>query len=117
MSTSSSVTSACSTFQYTRRYTPQCDLAELIVNEMKVQHFHAPQIIKAMGYPAKHSIAAIDRLRYVLCSPNLGLDGSYIDAFYSSPEFLVELFNILDITPEQYVEEMASIRQRLEQSK
>lgn len=69
-----------------------------------------------MGYPKKHTFAATDRLRYVLCSKNLGLDGSYIDPFYSSQEFVLELFRILQVTPEQYIEEIESIRQTLKQA-
>ena len=69
-----------------------------------------------MGYPKKHTFAATDRLRYVLCSKNLGLDGSYIDPFYSSQEFVLELFRILQVTPEQYIEEIELIRETLKQA-
>lgn len=113
MSTSSSTGSVCGTFTYTRRYQPKCELAELIVNEMREQHFRAPQIIKAMGYPAKHSIAAIDRLRYVLCSANLGLDGSYIDAYYDAKGFVSTLCQLLGIDQPYYKQQIDNISRNL----
>ncbi|WP_296402957.1 hypothetical protein [Psychrobacter sp.] len=109
MSTSSMVTTACDTFKYTRCYCPQCSLAVRIVDKMHKQRFRAPQIIKAMGYPVKHSIAANDRLRYVLNSPNIGLDGSYIDAYYDAKGFVITLCELLDIEPSYYNQQINTI--------
>lgn len=105
------------TFQYAPRYTPKCPLAELAVQQIILLHLRSSDIVKAMGYPKKHTFAATDRLRYVLCSKNLGLDGSYIDPFYNADEFLFELFRILQILPDQYGQEVESICQTLERSK
>lgn len=110
MSTPSSVKSACATFQYTRRYTPKCDLAQLIVDQMSQQQLRASQLVKNMGYPSKHTIAAIDRLRSVLCSPNLGLDGSYIDAYYDARGFITTLCEILEIESEYYQQQISQLQ-------
>lgn len=104
------------TFQYAPRYTPKCPLATLAVQQIILLHLRSSDIVKAMGYPKKHTFAATDRLRYVLCSKNLGLDGSYIDPFYSSHEFVLELFRILQVTPEQYIEEIELIHETLKQA-
>ena len=109
MSTSSSTEPLSGSFKYTRRYKPKCELAELIVIEMSEQHFRAPQIIKAMGYPPKHRIAAMDRLRYVLCSANLGLDGSYIDAYYGAKGFVSTLCELLGIDKPYYKQQIDDI--------
>ncbi len=103
-------------FQYAPRYTPKCPLAVLAVQQIISLQLRSTDIVKTMGYPKKHTFAATDRLRYVLCSKNLGLDGSYIDAFYSAEGFVLALFRILQITPEQYREEIESIRHTLQQS-
>lgn len=108
--------SPANAFQYAPRYTPKCPLATLAVQQIILLHLRSSDIVKAMGYPKKHTFAATDRLRYVLCSKNLGLDGSYIDPFYNSHDFVLELFRILQVMPEQYVEEIESIRQTLKQS-
>lgn len=102
------------TLQYTPRYKPKCPLAVLAVQQIISLQLRSADIVKSMGYPKKHTFAATDRLRYVLCSKNLGLDGCYIDPFYSADEFVIELFRILQITPEQYREEVESIRHALQ---
>lgn len=102
------------TFQYAPRYKPKCPLAVLAVQQIISLQLRSADIVKSMGYPRKHTFAATDRLRYVLCSQNLGLDGSYIDPFYRADEFVLELFRILQIKPEQYREEIESLRQTLQ---
>lgn len=109
MSTSSSTEPVSGSFKYTKRYKPKCELAELIIAEMSEQHFRAPQIIKAMGYPAKHRIAAIERLRYVLCSANLGLEGGYIDAYYDAEGFITTLCQLLGIDKPYYKQQIENI--------
>lgn len=98
---------------YTRRYTPRCSLAEHAINQMVSLQLNAHAIVKAMDYPRQHTIAASDRLRYVLCSRNMGLDGSYIDAYYDAKGFLEKLCELLQIEPEYYRVEMAIIEQTL----
>lgn len=113
-STSVPVSSTPGTFKYTRRYHPKCDLAELIVATMNEQHLGASKLTKAMGYPAKHSIAAIDRLRHVLCSANLGLDGSYIDAYYDSEDFVINLCELLAVDQIYYQQQIDQIMSSLQ---
>lgn len=114
---SSSSTASCpeptaaGTFLYARRYIPRCELAKLALEQMQALHLRGIDIVRAMGYPPKHTFAATDRLRYVLCSPVLGLDGSYIDPFYDANDFLETLFDILKLPSEQYRAEMETIRQ------
>ncbi|SUD91454.1 hypothetical protein [Psychrobacter phenylpyruvicus] len=106
---------ATNSFQYTPRYKPKCPLAALAVQQIISLQLRSADIVKSMGYPKKHTFAATDRLRYVLCSKNLGLDGSYIDPFYSADEFVIELFAILQIKPDQYQQEVKSILHTLQQ--
>lgn len=116
---SSSSTASCleptsaGTFLYARRYIPRCELAKLALEQMQALHLRGIDIVRAMGYPPKHTFAATDRLRYVLCSPVLGLDGSYIDAYYDASEFLIELFSLLQIDPETYQLSLKQIVQNL----
>lgn len=100
-------------FQYTPRYKPRCALATLAVERIFDLQLRSNDITQALGYPRKHTIAAKNRLQDVLSSPVLGLDGSFLDAYYDAQGFLEALFQVLQITPEQYGNEMATIKQTL----
>lgn len=110
----SSQTNTHTTFQYSRRYTARCPLGALAIKQISALQLRATAIIQKMGYPPQHTIAATDRLRYVLCSPVLGLDGSYIDAYYNAQDFLQALLNILQLSPQQYEDDVSSILQTLD---
>ena len=103
---------------FTRQIIPQHPLAKLAIEQIQTQNesqsLRAQDILKAMGYQPKNLIQAYDRLRHVLCSPNLGLDNSYYDFRYSANEFLQALFAVLDIVPEQYQLQLEQIKQELE---
>ncbi len=96
--------------RYTRHYHPRHSLAQYTVAQID-RHKRRPQdIIKAMGYPLKHTIPACDRLRHVLSNRHLGLDSSYIDAYFTADEFLEALFLVLDIHYKPFQDDIAKIR-------
>lgn len=103
--------STSNTFRYAPKYTPKCTLAVLAIEQIITLQLRSTDIVRAMGYPKQHTFAATDRLRYVLCSASLGLDGSYIDPFYDANDFLETLFDILKLSPKQYRAEMEALRQ------
>lgn len=94
---------------FTRRLTPRHPLAQCAIEQIERLELRPQYIIAQMGYQPKNFIQAYDRLRHVLCSPNLGLDNSYYDYRYSSSEFIQELFAVLDIAPEHYQAELEQI--------
>ena len=63
-------------FKYTNRYTPRHPLATYAVSQIGKLQLRAQDIVRAMGYLPKHTIPACDRLRHVLSSEILGLNGS-----------------------------------------
>ena len=99
--------------KYTRRYHPRHPLAQYAVNQIDTLELRSQAIIKAMGYPLKHTIPACDRLRHVLSNKYLGLDGSYMDKYFTADEFLAKLFNILEIPYQPFVEDIAQIKHDL----
>ncbi|PNK60196.1 hypothetical protein [Psychrobacter sp. FDAARGOS_221] len=86
----------------TRRYRPRCALAEIMVARIQQQKLTPGQIVQAMGYPRQHTIAAKDRLDHVLRHATLGLDGSFLDAYYDAHGFVVALCQVLEIPADQY---------------
>lgn len=96
--------------KYTRRYHPRHPLAQYAVNQIDTLKLCSQDIVKAMGYPLKHTIPACERLRHVLSSKHLGLDGSYIDKHFTADEFLTKLFMVLEIPYEPFAEDIAKIK-------
>lgn len=99
--------------KYTRHYRPQHSLAQYIITQIDTQQLRAQDIIKAMGYPLGHTIPACERLRHVLCNRYLGLDGSYMDKYFTADAFLAKLFAVLDLSYEPFVEDIAQIKYQL----
>lgn len=99
--------------KYTRCYRPRHSLAQSIITQIDKRQQRPQDIIKAMGYPLKHTIPACDRLRHVLSSATLGLDGSYIDAYFTPDNFLEKLFILFDMDAEAFEEDIAQIKYRL----
>ena len=52
--------------KYTRRYQPCHPLAQYAITQIDILELRAQDIIKAMGYPLKHTIPACERLRLSL---------------------------------------------------
>ena len=96
--------------KYTRRYHPHHLLAQYVINQIDTLELRSQAIIKKMGYPQKHTIPACERLRHVLSSKFLGLDGSYIDKYFTADEFLATLFSVLDIPYQPFAEDIAQIK-------
>ena len=99
--------------KYTRCYRPRHSLAQYIIMQIDKRQQRQQDIVKAMGYPLKHTIPACDRLRHVLSSATLGLDGSYIDAYFTPDNFLEKLFILFDMDAEVFEEDIAQIKYRL----
>ena len=99
--------------KYTRRYHPRHPLAQYAITQIDMLELRAQDIIKTMGYPLKHTIPACERLRHVLSNKHLGLDGSYIDKYFTVDEFLAKLFIVLELTYEPFAEDIAQIKYQL----
>lgn len=99
--------------KYTRRYHPQHSLAQYIITQIDTQQLRAQDIIKAMGYPLGHTIPACERLRHVLCNRYLGLDGSYMDKYFTADAFLVRLFLIIELPYESFAKDIDQIKYEL----
>ena len=99
--------------KYTRRYQPRHSLAKYIIDQIELSELRPQNIVKKMGYPLKHTIPACDRLRHVLCNRYLGLDGSYMDKYFTADEFLATLFSVLDIPYETFADDIAQIKHDL----
>lgn len=96
--------------KYTRRYHPRHPLAQYAITQIDTLELRAQDIIKAMGYPLKHTIPACERLRHVLCDRHLGLDDSYMDKYFTADEFLAKLFAVLELPHEPFAEDIAQIK-------
>ena len=101
---------------YTRRYHPRHPLAQYAINQIDTLELRSQDIIKAMRYPLKHTMPACDRLRHVLSNKHLGLDGSYSDKYFTADEFLIKLFEVLEIPHEPFAEDIAQIKYDLAHS-
>jgi hypothetical protein len=99
--------------KYTRRYRPCHPLAQYAVNQIEALKLCSQDIVKAMGYPLKHTIPACDRLRHVLSNKHLGLDGSYIDKYFTADDFLAKLFVVLEIPYAPFAEDIEQIKYKL----
>ena len=99
--------------KYSRCYRPRHSLAQSIITQIDKREQRPQDIVKAMGYPLKHTIPACDRLRHVLSSATLGLDGSYIDAYFTPDNFLEKLFILFEMDAEVFEEDIAQIKYRL----
>ncbi|MGP9491771.1 hypothetical protein [Psychrobacter sp. AOP7-B1-24] len=99
--------------KYTRRYYPHHLLAQYVINQIDTLQLCSQDVIKKMGYPLKHTIPACERLRHVLSSRFLGLDGSYIDKYFTADEFLSKLFEVIDIPYQPFAEDIAQIKHDL----
>ena len=99
--------------KYTRCYRPRHPLAQSIISQIDKRKQRPQDIVKAMGYPLKHTIPACDRLRHILSSATLGLDGSYIDAYFTPESFLEKLFSVLEMDAEAFEENIAQIKYSL----
>lgn len=99
--------------KYTRCYRPRHPLAQSIIAQIDKRKQRPQDIVKAMGYPLKHTIPACDRLRHILSSATLGLDGSYIDAYFTPDSFLEKIFAVLDMDAKVFEEDIAQIKYRL----
>lgn len=96
--------------QYTRRYHPRHLLAQYAINQIATLELRSQDIVRAMGYPIKHTIPACDRLRHVLSHRYLGLDSSYMDKYFTADEFLVKLFAVLEIPYQPFAKDIAQIK-------
>lgn len=101
--------------KYTRRYQPCHPLAQYVIAQIETLEYRAQYIVKAMGYPLKHTMPACERLRHVLSNKHLGLDSSYIDKYFSADEFLAKLFVVLDLPYEPFAEDIAQIKDEIAQ--
>ena len=99
--------------KYTRCYRPRHSLAQSIITQIDKRQQRPQDIIKAMGYPLKHTIPACDRLRHVLSNSTLGLDGSYIDGYFTPDGFLEKLLSVLEMDARAFEEDIAQIKYRL----
>ena len=99
--------------KYTRHYHPRHLLAQYAINQIATLELRSQDIIKAMGYPIKHTMPACERLRHVLSNKYLGLDDSYIDKYFTADEFLVALFTVLEIPHTPFAEDIAQIKDDL----
>lgn len=92
-------------------------LAYLAILQIDQRQLRPQDIVQSMGYHRKNFIQACDRLRYVLSSDTLGLDGSYLDARFDAEAFLQTLFAVLQVTPDDYQSGIDDIKYRIEQQK
>lgn len=99
--------------KFTRCYHPSHPLAQYIIHQIDVLELRPQDIIKAMCYPLKHTMPACERLRHVLCHRHLGLDGSYIDKYFTADEFLAKLFAVLKLPYEPFAEDITQIKDDL----
>ena len=99
--------------KYTRRYQPCHPLAQYVIAQIDTVEYRAQYIVKAMGYPLKHTMPACERLRHVLSNKHLGLDGSYRDKYFTADEFLAKLFAVLELPYEPFAEDIAQIKYEL----
>lgn len=95
--------------KYTRRYSPRHALAKYAVGQIDKLELRAQDIVQAMGYSQEYTIPACDRLRHVLSSEILGLNGSDVDTYFTANQFLKALLVILDISYEPYQDDIAQI--------
>ena len=100
---------------YTRRFQPCHPLAQYVIAQIDTLEYRAQYIVKTMGYPLKHTMPACERLRHVLSNKHLGLDGSYMDKYFSAEEFLAKLFLVLDLPYEPFAEDIAQIKDEIAQ--
>ncbi|MFK3991289.1 MULTISPECIES: hypothetical protein [unclassified Psychrobacter] len=100
--------------KYTRHYHPRHLLAQYAINQIATLELRSQDIVKAMGYPIKHTIPACERLRHVLSNKYLGLDGSYMDKYFTADEFLIALFTVLEIPHAPFAEDIAQIKDAAE---
>ena len=100
---------------YTRRFQPCHPLAQYVIAQIDTLEYRAQYIVKTMGYPLKHTMPACERLRHVLSNKHLGLDGSYMDKYFSADEFLAKLFSVLDLPYEPFAEDIAQIKDEIAQ--
>ena len=96
--------------KHTRRYHPRHTLAHYIINQIESLALRPQDIIKAMGYPLKHTMPACDRLRHVLSNKYLGLDNSYMDKYFTADAFLAALFAVLEVPYQPFAEDIAQIK-------
>ncbi len=99
--------------KYTRHYHPRHLLAQYAINQIATLELRPQDIVKAMGYPIKHTIPACERLRHVLSNKYLGLDSSYLDKYFTADEFLIALFTVLEIPHAPFAEDIAQIKDDL----
>ncbi|MGP4953375.1 hypothetical protein ACTXGO_14495 [Psychrobacter sp. T6-1] len=99
--------------KYTRQYRSRHPLAEYAISQIETLELRAQDIIKAMGYPTKHTLPACERLRHVLSNQYLGLDGSYRDGYFTADAFLAKLFTVLEMPYELFAEDTAQIKYEL----
>lgn len=99
--------------KYTRHYHPRHLLAQYAINQIATLELRSQDIVKAMGYPLKHTMPACERLRHVLSNKYLGLDGSYIDKYFTADEFLTTLFTVLELPHTPFVDDIAQIKNDL----
>ena len=92
---------------------PRHLLAQYAINQIATLELRAQSIVRTMGYPIKHTIPACDRLRHVLSNKHLGLDGSYIDKYFTADEFLEKLFTVLEMPYQPFAEDIAQIKDDL----
>ncbi|ALF60701.1 hypothetical protein AOC03_01990 [Psychrobacter urativorans] len=95
--------------KYTSRYSPRHPLAKHAVSQIGKLELRPQDIVKAMGYPQQHTIVTCDRLRHVLSSDILGLNGSDVDTYFSAHEFLKALLIVLDIPYETFADNITQI--------
>ena len=95
--------------KYTSRYSPRHPLAKYAVSQIGKLALRAQDIVAAMGYSLKHTIPACDRLRHVLSSEILGLNGSDVDMYFTAHEFLRALLVVLDIPYKPFADNIAQI--------
>jgi len=99
--------------KFTRRFQPCHPLAQYVIAQIDTLEYRAQYIVKTMGYPLKHTMPACERLRHVLSNKHLGLDGSYMDKYFSADEFLAKLFLVLELPYERFAEDIAQIKYEL----
>ena len=100
--------------KFTRRFQPCHPLAQYVIAQIDTLEYRAQYIVKTMGYPLKHTMPACERLRHVLSNKHLGLDGSYMDKYFSAEEFLAKLFSVLDLPYEPFAEDISSTEEMID---
>lgn len=99
---------------YTRRYQPRHPLAQHAIRQIDAKQLRPQDIIRAMGYPLRHTLPACERLRHVLSDRYLGLDNSYVDSYFSAPDFLTTLLAVLDLSCDDFEDDIARIQYNVE---